>query len=106
MSPTNLILFFITFYIKYSASIYIDTNTIVDNNVNQSVPEDVGQPLILTPYLEQRMFELARKKAVVEHSEIPGIESYSGFLTVNKKYNSNLFFWYFPAEVKKTILYF
>ena len=26
------------------------------------------------------------------------VESHSGFLTVNKTSNSNLFFWYFPAE--------
>lgn len=26
------------------------------------------------------------------------VVSYAGFLTVNETYNSNLFFWYFPAE--------
>jgi len=25
--------------------------------------------------------------------------SYAGYLTVNKKYNSNLFFWFFPAKL-------
>lgn len=31
--------------------------------------------------------------------DLPGanVKSYSGYLTVNKEYNSNLFFWFFPA---------
>lgn len=34
-------------------------------------------------------------------SPFPGmsLKSYSGYLTVNKTYNSNLFFWFFPAQV-------
>jgi vitellogenic carboxypeptidase-like protein len=28
------------------------------------------------------------------------IESYSGFFTVNKTTNSNMFFWFFPAQVR------
>lgn len=39
----------------------------------------------------------ARKLSLV--GELPGanVKSYAGYLTVNKKYNSNLFFWFFPA---------
>lgn len=42
-------------------------------------------------------FFLARKLSLV--GDLPGanVKSYSGYLTVNKKYNSNLFFWFFPA---------
>lgn len=29
--------------------------------------------------------------------------SYAGFLTVNSTYDSNLFFWFFPAEVRNII---
>jgi len=29
------------------------------------------------------------------------VKSYSGFITVNEAYNTNLFFWYFPAVVSK-----
>ncbi|KAI2545335.1 carboxypeptidase vitellogenic like, partial [Homo sapiens] len=28
------------------------------------------------------------------------MKSYAGFLTVNKTYNSNLFFWFFPAQIQ------
>lgn len=82
---------------------------------------DPGSPLFLTPYLERgaidegrtprqrkpqtacisvRLISLllsARKLSLV--GELPGanVKSYAGYLTVNKKYNSNLFFWFFPA---------
>ena len=37
-----------------------------------------------------------------ELSEVHGVgehPSYSGFVTVNATYDSNMFFWYFPAQV-------
>lgn len=59
--------------------------------------EDVGEPLFLTPLIEQGKIEEARNKAAVQHKEMNDIGSYSGYLTVNKQYNSNMFFWFFPA---------
>jgi len=61
--------------------------------------EDVGAPLFLTPLIENGKIEEARAKALVQHKEMGDISSYSGYLTVNKTYNSNLFFWFFPAMV-------
>lgn len=61
--------------------------------------EDVGTPLFLTPFIEKGKIEEARVKAIVQHKEMGDINSYSGYLTVNKQYNSNLFFWFFPAMV-------
>lgn len=61
--------------------------------------EDVGAPLFLTPLIENGKIDEARAKAVVQHKEMGDISSYSGYLTVNKQYNSNLFFWFFPAMV-------
>ena len=58
----------------------------------------VGEPLILTPLIENGHSDQARNLSRVD-SEFSGIESYTGFFTVNKKYNSNLFFWYVPAQV-------
>ncbi|XP_078572238.1 putative serine carboxypeptidase CPVL [Branchiostoma floridae x Branchiostoma japonicum] len=57
---------------------------------------DYGDPLFLTPYLEQGMAEKARMLSEVH---LPGttVNSFSGYLTVNKTYNSNMFFWFFPA---------
>jgi hypothetical protein len=65
--------------------------------------EDVGgaggEPLFITPLLDldQNEGRIARKKARVP--TIEDVDSYSGYLTVNKEYNSNLFFWFFPATV-------
>ncbi|XP_035689782.1 probable serine carboxypeptidase CPVL [Branchiostoma floridae] len=58
--------------------------------------QDYGDPLFLTPYLEQGMAEKARTLSEVH---LPGtsVNSFSGYLTVNKTYSSNLFFWFFPA---------
>ncbi|KAI8515364.1 hypothetical protein Bbelb_061770 [Branchiostoma belcheri] len=57
---------------------------------------DYGDPLFLTPYLEQGMADKARMLSEVN---LPGttVNSFSGYLTVEKTYNSNLFFWFFPA---------
>ena len=61
--------------------------------------DDVGDPLILTPLIENGELDKARNLSMVrcDYSEIL---SYTGFFTVNKKYNSNLFFWYIPAQVE------
>ena len=59
---------------------------------------DVGDPLILTPLIENGDVEKARNLSKLD-SQFSDIDSYTGFFTVNKKYNSNLFFWYVPAQV-------
>lgn len=61
--------------------------------------EDVGDPLFLTPLIESGKIDVARKQATVQHKEMSDVGSYAGYLTVNKQYNSNLFFWFFPAQV-------
>lgn len=63
------------------------------------VGEDAGNPLFLTPLIENGKIDEARKQASVQHKEMLDIGSYAGYLTVNKKYNSNMFFWFFPAQV-------
>ncbi|KAL9701835.1 hypothetical protein quinque_005276 [Culex quinquefasciatus] len=59
---------------------------------------DNGEPLFVTPLLEAGKVKEAQEAARVNHSRIVGFESYTGFFTVDKRYNSNLFFWYFPAK--------
>lgn len=60
---------------------------------------DVGEPLFLTPYIEAGQLSEGRNLSKVGPLEGTDIESYAGFFTVNKEYNSNIFFWYFPALV-------
>ncbi|EDW83363.1 uncharacterized protein Dwil_GK22811 [Drosophila willistoni] len=61
---------------------------------------DPGDPLFLTPLInnpsvdKEKIQQLAR----VQGSQYHGVESYAGYLTVDSNYNSNMFFWYFPAE--------
>uniref|UniRef100_A0A8C0WMN8 Probable serine carboxypeptidase CPVL n=2 Tax=Castor canadensis TaxID=51338 RepID=A0A8C0WMN8_CASCN len=71
-------------------------------NTRVSVPRtgDAGQPLFLSPYIESGKIKEGKKLSLV--SPFPGknVKSYAGYITVNKTYNSNLFFWFFPAQVK------
>lgn len=64
--------------------------------------EDAGEPFILTPLIESGKVDEARQGSLVDQS-LFGAPSYSGFFTVNKNYSSNLFFWYFPAEVRGSL---
>lgn len=61
--------------------------------------EDVGEPLFLTPLIESGKIQEARRASLVQHVETKDMESYTGYLTVNKLYDSNMFFWFFPAQV-------
>uniref|UniRef100_A0A2A4K0P1 Carboxypeptidase n=1 Tax=Heliothis virescens TaxID=7102 RepID=A0A2A4K0P1_HELVI len=62
---------------------------------------DAGSPLLLTPYIEEKKLDEARKAAYVDPDYLlPGMDSYAGYLTVNKEYNANLWFWYFPVSGK------
>ncbi|CAF3773996.1 unnamed protein product [Rotaria sp. Silwood1] len=59
--------------------------------------DDPGEPLFLTLYIEQGKIEEARRLSSVELPPFKR-QSFSGYLTVNKEYNSNMFFWFFPAQ--------
>ncbi|XP_071942895.1 probable serine carboxypeptidase CPVL [Antedon mediterranea] len=59
---------------------------------------DPGKPLILTPYIESGNIDEGRKLSLVSTLNST-IKSYAGYFTVDKTFNSNTFFWFFPAEV-------
>nr|BAN20175.1 retinoid-inducible serine carboxypeptidase [Riptortus pedestris] len=56
-----------------------------------------GEPVFLTDYIERGAIKAGQNASQV-HGIHNGLKSHAGFLTVNKTCNSNLFFWYFPAE--------
>ena len=63
----------------------------------------VGEPLYLTPYIQNHETSTARKLARV-YDPLPGVSNrilnqYAGFITVNETTNSNMFFWFFPSTV-------
>lgn len=61
------------------------------------VAGDPGKPLYLTPLIEKKLIKEAQAAALVNFSEFQNVKSYSGYLTVDKRFQSNLFFWFFPA---------
>ncbi|CAD0204173.1 unnamed protein product [Chrysodeixis includens] len=70
-----------------------------DINLGERDGGDAGTPLFLTEYVESGKIEEGRRLARVPFTESLRIKSYAGYFTVNKTYNSNQFFWYFPAMV-------
>ncbi|EDK98695.1 probable serine carboxypeptidase CPVL isoform 2 precursor [Mus musculus] len=68
--------------------------------VSQSFKGDAGQPLFLSPYIKNGKIKEGQRKSMV--SPFPGMndKSYAGYITVNQTYNSNLFFWFFPARMQ------
>ncbi|CAG7678620.1 unnamed protein product [Allacma fusca] len=62
------------------------------------------EELILTPLIREGNLDKAKEMAInninlynIKSSLNKPITSYSGYLTINEAYNSNLFFWLFPA---------
>ncbi|XP_044753589.1 venom serine carboxypeptidase-like [Coccinella septempunctata] len=60
--------------------------------------QDPGDPLILTPLLDQGLIIEARNLSEVPKEHFLGIESYAGYFTVDEEHNSNSFFWFFPSS--------
>ncbi|XP_037554451.1 venom serine carboxypeptidase-like [Dermacentor silvarum] len=61
-------------------------------------PEDT-LPLFLTPYIERCDYDTAKTKSKVEFFQyMANVSAYSGLITVNKTYNSSLFFLFLVAE--------
>ncbi|CAD0195936.1 unnamed protein product [Chrysodeixis includens] len=58
--------------------------------------------LFLTPYIESGKADEARNLSEVDSTKFLDIPSHSGFITINKEYNSNLFYWFFPASTNLT----
>ncbi|KAK8780961.1 hypothetical protein V5799_017697 [Amblyomma americanum] len=60
---------------------------------------DVGGPLFLTPLIEagqlDKALNLSRVGPLYTGADLL---SYAGFLTINKDFSSNIFFWFFPAR--------
>ncbi|XP_026818058.1 venom serine carboxypeptidase-like isoform X1 [Rhopalosiphum maidis] len=64
-----------------------------------AMPSDGGSgdgPLYLTPLIQAGRIDEARAASKVKPLKA-AIESYSGYLTVDKAHGSNMFFWFFPA---------
>ncbi|XP_071102210.1 probable serine carboxypeptidase CPVL [Haliotis cracherodii] len=59
---------------------------------------DPGQPLFLSPYIARGDIQQAQNLSRVGPLQDSSVPSYTGFITVNTHYNSNLYFWFIPAQ--------
>jgi vitellogenic carboxypeptidase-like protein len=97
---------FISFITMHSSFVTIFLLGLYLNNVNLSKlkptglknVKDSGDPLFLTPLIENNQIDEARRQAEVPSDIFNEVKSYSGYFTVDKQFDSNLFFWFFPAE--------
>lgn len=90
---------FLLFYFASSFSTIFALYRPPKINPHKKWPKLNEGPLILTPFIENGSLAEARQYSKV--SPMKGnVESYAGFFTVNKTYNSNMFFWFFPSEIK------
>ncbi|KAF7288073.1 hypothetical protein GWI33_000127 [Rhynchophorus ferrugineus] len=66
--------------------------------LNKDIPfkTPTGQ-LILTDYVKDNKLSEARAASEVHYDGFQNVSSYSGYFTVDELYDSNLFFWFFPA---------
>jgi vitellogenic carboxypeptidase-like protein len=96
--------------IPVPAKLILPSYLLTNHNFKRSprkLTDDVGSKLILTPYIEAGNIDKARTLSAVSGGPFPAdIPSYSGFFTVNKQFDSNLFFWFFPAEVSHSRDYY
>lgn len=65
----------------------------------ESTAADPGEPLFLTPYIENGQIDLAKRLSRVGTLRGTNVPSFAGYFTVNKVTRSNMFFWFFPALV-------
>lgn len=83
---------------------------LINRGLSKPAPKfDFSPPLHLTPYIREG--KLAEGRKLAEVRSLPGnekiqLKSYSGYLTVNDEHDSNMFFWFFPALVRSSILFF
>lgn len=69
-----------------------------DEGETHAQANDTGEPLFLTPLIQAGNYaEALERSRVGSIGDVPDVPSYSGFITVNEEYGSNLFFWFVPA---------
>jgi hypothetical protein len=84
---------------------------VIDPLKDHTYFEEVGDPLFLSNFIEAGRVLDAREASIVRINETQypdlkllnngGRETYSGYITINKACDSNLFFWFVPAKVSR-----
>ncbi|XP_075589325.1 putative serine carboxypeptidase CPVL [Dermatophagoides farinae] len=97
----NSIIFIITLIIGLSNGFFLKNLYPPTETANRLIGTIDSKPLFLTPYIESGQLDKGRRLSEVVGLSGLDLKSYSGFLTVNKTYDSNMFFWFFPALTGK-----
>lgn len=85
-----------------SAKLFINPYPKLESHVGKAedFTTDDG-PLLITPLLESgKDVTEIQKMAAIDLPDLKEFPGFSGFITVNKTTNSNMFFWYFPAAAQ------
>ncbi|XP_076468890.1 putative serine carboxypeptidase CPVL [Babylonia areolata] len=64
--------------------------------------DNADSPLFVTPLIEGGRIHEAQQRSRVMADWAHNVESYAGYMTVDQRYHSNLFFWFFPAKEQPT----
>uniref|UniRef100_A0A6P7GA47 Carboxypeptidase n=1 Tax=Diabrotica virgifera virgifera TaxID=50390 RepID=A0A6P7GA47_DIAVI len=65
--------------------------------LNIEVRGNPGEPLILTDLIKAGKLDEAQNQSLVQGLDTE-VKSYSGYFTVDKNHDSNIFFWFFPSQ--------
>jgi vitellogenic carboxypeptidase-like protein len=98
----KFVLLFISLISIAAAKLFINPYPSIESHVgnihNSGDLEDDGV-LYITKYLKAgKDVKEIQKMAFIDHPDLKAFPGYSGFITVNETTNSNMFFWYFPAQ--------
>lgn len=83
-----------------SAKLFINPYPRLESHAGFPAEDFAGSdgPLLITPLLESgKDVKEIQKMAAIDLPDLKDFPGFSGFITVNKTTNSNMFFWYFPA---------
>ncbi|CAG7826664.1 unnamed protein product [Allacma fusca] len=97
MKSTQILSFFLKVFL---------TQQLLGYTITTATPNEFTKELFLTPFIKAGQIEQGRAAAEDNNNELSkvnsnvAIKSYSGYFTIDDVYNSNLFFWFFPAQEK------
>jgi vitellogenic carboxypeptidase-like protein len=82
-----------------SAKIFLNPYPSFETHSGDNDEVAADDALFITPLLESgKDVREIQKMAAIPLAELTGYPGFAGFLTVNKTFNSNMFFWFFPAQ--------
>lgn len=98
----KFVLLFISLISVAAAKLFINPYPSLESHVGNILLEDDVEDdgvLYITKFLKAgKDVKEIQKMAFIDHPDLKAFPGYSGFITVNESTNSNMFFWYFPAQ--------